>query len=156
MESSRAVNSTGHKVKRDTSSSSATESASSSESETKLRGQQFEVLPPDVSMSMPVPPGEGAPHLARQTVTTYEVLDWDDVPESVRHHFRKRGKNPNNQIDVKKRTCMLYLQADHLFYENMGSEEACIEAMTRHVQRVNSIYNPIGNLPKLMDCSAHE
>jgi hypothetical protein len=41
---------------------------------------------------------------------------------------------------------MLYLQADHLFYENMGSEEACIEAMTRHVQRVNSIYNPIGNL----------
>ena len=95
-------------------------------------------------MSMPVPPGEGAPHLARQTVTTYEVLDWEDVPESVRHHFRKRGKNPNNQIDVKKRTCMLYLQADHLFYENMGSEEACIEAMTRHVQRVNSIYNPIG------------
>lgn len=39
---------------------------------------------------------------------------------------------------------MLYLQADHLFYENMGSEEACIESMTRHVQRVNSIYNPIG------------
>ena len=125
---------TSQKVKRDTSSST----------ETKFRGQQFEALPPDVSMSMPMPGVDGVPHLARQTVTTYEVLDWEDVPESVRHHFRKRGKAANNQIDVKKRTCMLYLQADHLFYENMGSEEACIESMTRHVQRVNSIYNPIG------------
>ena len=40
---------------------------------------------------------------------------------------------------------MLYLQADHLFYEKMGrSEEACIEVMTRHVQRVNSIYRAVG------------
>ena len=46
----------------------------------------------------------------------------------------------------KKTTCMLYLQADHLFHEQMGySEEASIELMTRHVQRVNSIYRPIGN-----------
>lgn len=30
-----------------------------------------------------------------------------------------------------------------MFYEAMGSEEACIEAMTRHVQRVNSIYEPV-------------
>jgi hypothetical protein len=123
------VNSTGRKVKRDAPDS-------------KLRDQQFEALPPDVTLMMS---GESVPHLARQTVTTYEVLDWEDVPESVRHHFRKRAKTANT-IDVKKRTCMLYLQADHLFYENMGSEEACIEAMTRHVQRVNSIYNPIGNL----------
>jgi hypothetical protein len=53
--------------------------------------------------------GDSVPHLARQTVTTYEVLDWEDVPESVRHHFRKRAKTAN-AIDVKKRTCMLYLQ----------------------------------------------
>jgi hypothetical protein len=26
----------------------------------------------------------------------------------------------------------------------MGSEEACIESMTRHVQRVNNIYQAIG------------
>ena len=40
---------------------------------------------------------------------------------------------------------MLYLQADHLFYEKMGrSEEACIDVMTRHVQRVNSIYRAVG------------
>ena len=122
-----AVNAT--KVKRDT--TMATE---------KLRDQQFEALPPEILMS-----GESVPQVAKQTVTTYEVLDWEDVPESVRHHFRKRAKTAN-MIDVKKRTCMLYLQADHLFYENMGSEEACIEAMTRHVQRVNSIYNPIGKL----------
>ncbi|XP_076333075.1 disintegrin and metalloproteinase domain-containing protein 10-like [Tachypleus tridentatus] len=43
-------------------------------------------------------------------------------------------------IDLKKSTCMLYLQADHLFYQKMGSEEACIEVMTRHVQRINAIF----------------
>ncbi|KAF4532474.1 hypothetical protein B566_EDAN003050 [Ephemera danica] len=43
-------------------------------------------------------------------------------------------------IDPDKTTCMLYLQADHLFHQKFGSEEACIEVMTRHVQRVNSIY----------------
>ncbi|XP_057330460.1 disintegrin and metalloproteinase domain-containing protein 10-like [Microplitis mediator] len=49
-------------------------------------------------------------------------------------HSRKRT------IDPKKTTCMLYLQADHTFFEHYRSEEACIEVMTRHVQRVNSIY----------------
>ncbi|KAL1518117.1 hypothetical protein ABEB36_001789 [Hypothenemus hampei] len=43
-------------------------------------------------------------------------------------------------IDPKKTTCMLYLQADHQFFQKYGTEEACIEVMTRHVQRVNSIY----------------
>ena len=102
----------------------------------------------------------------KQTVTTYEIIDWEDVPESVRHHFRKKAadrlassRNGGNSgirfgnnrrlkkegIDKKKTTCMLYLQADHLFHEQMGySEEASIEMMTRHVQRVNSIYKPIG------------
>ena len=41
---------------------------------------------------------------------------------------------------------MLYLQADHLFYERVGSEEACIEVITRHVQRVNNIYKVTGEL----------
>ena len=78
-----------------------------------------------------------------QVVTTYEIVDWEDVPESVKYHFRKREEARQaamagkGVIDKKKKTCMLYLQADHLFYEAMGSEEACIEAMTRHVQRVN-------------------
>lgn len=44
-----------------------------------------------------------------KTVTTFEVLDWDDVPESVRHHFRKKA-NLKPRIDPRKRTCMLYLQ----------------------------------------------
>lgn len=43
-------------------------------------------------------------------------------------------------IDPKKTTCMLYLQADHQFFQKYGTEEACIEVMTRHVQRVNAIY----------------
>ncbi|CAL1300960.1 unnamed protein product, partial [Larinioides sclopetarius] len=51
-----------------------------------------------------------------------------------------RGQRGNVAVDRRKSTCLLYLQADHLFYQRMGSEEACIDAMTRHVQRVNSIY----------------
>lgn len=43
-------------------------------------------------------------------------------------------------VDPKKTTCMLYLQADHTFFNHYKSEEASIEVMTRHVQRVNSIY----------------
>ncbi|KAH7636469.1 hypothetical protein HUG17_10439 [Dermatophagoides farinae] len=54
--------------------------------------------------------------------------------DDQRHHDR------HVVVDPKKTTCMLYLQADHLFYEKMGSEEACIESMTRHVQKVNNIY----------------
>ncbi|KAL1424539.1 hypothetical protein MTO96_020086 [Rhipicephalus appendiculatus] len=55
----------------------------------------------------------------------------------------------NVVIDPKKTTCMLYLQADHLFYQRMGSEEACIETMTRHVQKVNSIYRTTGLVKEL-------
>lgn len=44
----------------------------------------------------------------------------------------------------RKSTCMLYLQADHTFYQKMGSEEASIEAITRHVQRANAIYKNTG------------
>lgn len=87
------------------------------------------------------------PRSAKQIVTTYEIVDWEDVPESIKYHFRKRNEArralAEGKIDKKKKTCMLYLQADHLFYEAMGSEEACIETMTRHVQRVNNIYEPI-------------
>jgi disintegrin and metalloproteinase domain-containing protein 10 len=57
---------------------------------------------------------------------------------SIRH-VHKRAT-----VDPKKTTCMLYLQADHLFYQKYGTEEACIEVMTRHVQRVNSIYKTTG------------
>jgi len=82
-----------------------------------------------------------------QVTTTYEIVDWADVPESVRHHFRRRADlRAGVGVDAKKTTCMLYLQADHLFYAQMGSEEAAIDVMTRHVQRVNSIYKDIGKI----------
>lgn len=44
----------------------------------------------------------------------------------------------------RKITCMLYLQADHTFFQKMGSDEASIEAITRHVQRANVIYKNTG------------
>lgn len=59
--------------------------------------------------------------------------------DSLEQHARKRAI-----VDPKKTTCMLYLQADHLFFEKYGTEETCIEVMTRHVQRVNSIYRNTG------------
>ena len=37
-----------------------------------------------------------------------------------------------------------FFQADHLFHAQMGTEEATIDVMTRHVQRVNSIYKDVG------------
>ena len=58
--------------------------------------------------------------------------------------FNIRHVHKRATIDPKKTTCMLYLQADHLFYQKYGTEEACIEVMTRHVQRVNSIYKSTG------------
>lgn len=60
------------------------------------------------------------------------------IDDQARHHDR------HVVVDPKKTTCMLYLQADHLFFEKMGSEEACIESMTRHVQKVNNIYKNTG------------
>jgi len=41
----------------------------------------------------------GEPRSSRQTVTTYEVLDWEDVPESIRHHFRKKAKVQNKPTE---------------------------------------------------------
>lgn len=51
-----------------------------------------------------------------------------------------RHVNKRATVDPKKTTCLVYLQADHMFYQRYGSEEACIEVMTRHVQKVNAIY----------------
>jgi disintegrin and metalloproteinase domain-containing protein 10 len=65
------------------------------------------------------------------------------VPDEV---FVVRHVHKRATVDPKKTTCMLYLQADHLFYQKYGTEEACIEVMTRHVQRVNSIYKATGIL----------
>ena len=66
-------------------------------------------------------------------------------PHNRRKSLWKSKRASGDYYDKRKTTCMLYLQADHLFWEQMGrSEEACIEVMTRHVQRVNSIYRAVG------------
>lgn len=56
------------------------------------------------------------------------------------------GDNSIKSLYERKSTCMLYLQADHTFFQKMGSEEASIEAITRHVQRANAIYKNTGIL----------
>ncbi|KAG7308033.1 hypothetical protein JYU34_006671, partial [Plutella xylostella] len=52
----------------------------------------------------------------------------------------ERHETKRAAVDPRKTTCLVYLQADHMFYQRYGSEEACIEVMTRHVQKVNAIY----------------
>ncbi|RWS31857.1 hypothetical protein B4U80_09883, partial [Leptotrombidium deliense] len=91
---------------------------------------------------------------SRRATATESNLFWRDIdslhygadsePYGVRAvqrtHWPEDRHDRHVVIDPKKTTCMLYLQADHLFFEKMGSEEACIETMTRHVQKVNNIY----------------
>lgn len=72
------------------------------------------------------------------------IFDPDDIL-GRQQHIHKRAT-----IDPKKTTCMLYLQADHLFFQKYGTEEACIEVMTRHVQRVNAIYRVTGDVISLL------
>ncbi|XP_054721381.1 disintegrin and metalloproteinase domain-containing protein 10-like [Uloborus diversus] len=62
------------------------------------------------------------------------------VRSNQRTHWSEDRSDRHVAIHPQKSTCMLYLQADHLFYQRMGSEEACIDTMTRHVQKVNGIY----------------
>lgn len=64
--------------------------------------------------------------------------------DRIARHLHKRAT-----VDPRKTTCMLYLQADHQFFARYGTEEACIEVMTRHVQRVNSIYKHTGECSSL-------
>ena len=79
-------------------------------------------------------------HFHNGILTVNEPSHGRHMPSNKKHR-RASGDYYNK----KKNTCMLYLQADHLFYEQMGrSEEACIDVMTRHVQRVNSIYRSVG------------
>ena len=84
------------------------------------------------------------------SVSRQQVIDrtlysgWDRRRDGGGGEPARRKRRGRSTVDPRKITCMLYLQADHLFYNKMGSEEACIETMTRHVQRVNAIYKNIG------------
>lgn len=62
-----------------------------------------------------------------------------------------RHVNKRATVDPRKTTCLVYLQADHMFYQRYGSEEACIEVMTRHVQKVNAIYKVTGMYDNFVD-----
>lgn len=59
---------------------------------------------------------------------------------NVRNELLERSRT----VFDKKSTCMLYLQADHTFFQKLGSDDASIEAITRHVQRANAIYKNTG------------
>ncbi|KAM0730593.1 Disintegrin and metalloproteinase domain-containing protein 10 [Formica fusca] len=73
--------------------------------------------------------------LTLETNNEGDYIDAMSNRDRIARHLHKRAT-----VDPRKTTCMLYLQADHQFFARYGTEEACIEVMTRHVQRVNSIY----------------
>ena len=101
------------------------------------RQQLFESLPTNDRFVDGVLKVEEAPH-AKAFKTTIPLKQNRKI---------KHKRSSGDFFDKRKTTCMLYLQADHLFYQKMGqSEEACIEVMTRHVQRVNSIYRAVGKV----------
>eukprot|EP00090_Calanus_glacialis_P004073 TRINITY_DN13020_c0_g1_i1.p1 TRINITY_DN13020_c0_g1~~TRINITY_DN13020_c0_g1_i1.p1 ORF type:complete len:1584 (-),score=357.76 TRINITY_DN13020_c0_g1_i1:90-4673(-) len=101
----------------------------------KLSGQPlFESLPTNDRFVDGVLKVEEAPHTQAFKTT---------IPLKTNRQAKNKRAS-GDYFDKRKTTCMLYLQADHLFYQKMGqSEEACIEVMTRHVQRVNSIYRAV-------------
>lgn len=63
---------------------------------------------------------------------------------NFKNDFDSMRPSTSSSLADRKSTCMLYLQADHTFYQKMGSDEASIEAITRHVQRANLIYRNTG------------
>ncbi|XP_058056095.1 uncharacterized protein LOC131207497 [Anopheles bellator] len=67
-----------------------------------------------------------------------------NVRNDLHDHHREQQQQQKsfaNSLYDRKSTCMLYLQADHTFFQKMGSDETSIEAITRHVQRANYIYS---------------
>ncbi|XP_058811714.1 GATA zinc finger domain-containing protein 14-like [Topomyia yanbarensis] len=67
-----------------------------------------------------------------------------NVNLNVRNELNEQKQAFASSLYDRKSTCMLYLQADHTFFQKMGSDEASIEAITRHVQRANMIYRKTG------------
>lgn len=70
------------------------------------------------------------------------------IPDRLYRERYSRVLRKRTSVDPKKTTCMLYLQADHTFYDHYKSEVASIEVMTRHVQRVDFIYRYTGKMSK--------
>jgi len=103
--------------------------------------QLFESLPESPSFSDGVLKVKEVSHTANIWEPNHSKSTklYRDLHRSSHRYKHKRASG--DLVDNRKSTCMLYLQADHLFFNKMGgSEEACIETMTRHVQRVNSIF----------------
>lgn len=101
------------------------------------------------------PPSGDAVDTVRVTSTTGTKNGGPQPPHSSAHHIARNANAPTSaesadgpqtsaRAENRKVTCMLYLQADHTFFGKMGSEEASIEAITRHVQRANVIYKGTG------------
>lgn len=83
-------------------------------------------------------PNNQYPHLYHPHQFNMNLNVKNDIADSF------NTKSSSTSLADRKSTCMLYLQADHTFFQKLGSDEASIEAITRHVQRANVIYKNTG------------
>lgn len=95
---------------------------------------------PDQIFANNNPPNNQYPHLYNPSQHNVNL----NIKNDLLDMYHSRPSSVGSSLADRKSTCMLYLQADHTFFQKMGSDEASIEAITRHVQRANVIYKNTG------------
>ncbi|KAJ8311382.1 hypothetical protein KUTeg_010737, partial [Tegillarca granosa] len=75
------------------------------------------------------------------------ILVNDEMLHQNHNYWTNNARNhviQKRAIVAGKTTCSLYVQADHLFYQKFSSNtDIVLEQLTRHVQAVNTIFQPI-------------
>ncbi|XP_053228391.1 disintegrin and metalloproteinase domain-containing protein 10-like [Podarcis raffonei] len=73
--------------------------------------------------------------LARQTHQRMQDFQQKLAAKDPEHLLRRK-----RSLDYSKTSCLLHIQADHLFYRRFGSIEAVIAQIASYVKAVNAIY----------------
>uniref|UniRef100_A0A452I9I9 ADAM10 endopeptidase n=1 Tax=Gopherus agassizii TaxID=38772 RepID=A0A452I9I9_9SAUR len=67
-----------------------------------------------------------------------ELIRWDmPVPHAAEGETLERQRR---SLDYSRTSCLLYLQADYLFYQRFGTIEAVIAQIASYIKAVNTIY----------------
>uniref|UniRef100_A0A8C4W247 ADAM10 endopeptidase n=1 Tax=Gopherus evgoodei TaxID=1825980 RepID=A0A8C4W247_9SAUR len=67
-----------------------------------------------------------------------ELIRWDTpVPHAAEGETLERQRR---SLDYSRTSCLLYLQADYLFYQRFGTIEAVIAQIASYIKAVNTIY----------------
>lgn len=72
--------------------------------------------------------------LASVVLLMWRCFLQSDNPSNVVLSRRRRA------LDPVKKTCLLYVQTDHIFWDEFKSREVIISKIAEHVKAVNKIY----------------